>query len=315
MTASGRSAARLAVDEDVMPGSWSGEPALALAGVEVRYGRRLVLAGVDLAIPEGEIYALLGSNGSGKSSLVRTLLGLQPPQVGTLRVLGRDPWRERAALMEQVGFVAEESQAPPEMTARQLVAFCGSLRRQWEPAAIEARLQRFAVPLDRAFRKLSKGQKNQVELALALGHRPRLVVLDDPTLGLDPLARRAFFGELMGELADSGTTVLLTTHDLSAVEGIADRVGILGRGRLLVNEPLERLKARFRKLLLVPGGESAIGEPRMLARRDRPWGTEVVVGDWEEETMEALQEAQPLSLEEICAALHGAPTPEPEEGR
>ena len=141
-------------------------------------------------------------------------------------------------------------------------------------------------------------------------------MLDDPTLGLDPLARRAFFGELMAELAETGTTVLLTTHDLAAVEGIADRVGILGNGRLLVDESLESLKARFRKLLLVPGGEAAIGAPRMLVRRDRPWGTEVVVGDWEEEGMEGLQDAQPLSLEEIFAALHGAgTTPSTEEQR
>ena len=112
------------------------------------------------------------------------------------------------------------------------------------------RLERVGVPVDRPFGRLSKGQRKQVELALALGHSPALLVLDDPTLGLDPLSRKAFFGELVDELAGRGTSVLLTTHDLDAVEGIADAVAIVRGGRLLVAEPLEALKGRFRRLML-----------------------------------------------------------------
>jgi ABC-2 type transport system ATP-binding protein len=171
---------------------------------------------------------------------------------------------------------------------------------------VEGRLRRFGLALDRPFRRLSKGQKKQVELALALGHRPPLVVLDDPTLGLDPVARRAFFGELMAELAENGATVLLTTHDLTAVEGIADRVGILGDHRLLVDERLETLKGRFRRLLLAGRPEADLAALQPLRREPRPWGTEVVVTAWGEEHARDFGEAQPMSLEEIFTALQPA---------
>ena len=279
---------------------------LAARGLVVRYGRDLAVDGVDLELKAGEIYALLGRNGSGKSSLVRALLGLQPPTAGDVEVLGRDPRRERAALMHDVGYVPEEPQAPPEMSAQQLAAFCGRLHRRWDGAGLADRLRRLGIPLDRRFRRLSRGQKKQVELALALAHRPPLVVLDDPTLGLDPLARRGFFGELMAELADGGAAVLITTHDLAAVEGIADRLGILAAGRLLVDEPLETLRGRFRRLLLPAGRVEALGALRPLAQQARPWGVEVVVGGWSEDAATAA-EARPMSLEEIFAALHAAP--------
>ena len=208
----------------------------------IRYGRTRVLEGVSLAVPEGCVFALLGRNGSGKSSLLRVLLGQRPPAAGTVRLLGEDPWRSRARLMERVGVVPEEPDAPPEMTARQLSAFCARLHRTWDEALVRERLSRFDVPADRPFGRLSKGQKGAVMLALALGHRPRLLLLDDPTLGLDVVARDAVFREVIGELADRGTTVFVTTHDLRAIEGIADRVAILHEGRLALDGALEALK-------------------------------------------------------------------------
>jgi ABC-2 type transport system ATP-binding protein len=219
------------------------EAAVEIRGVTVRYGRHLVLDAVTLEVPRGEVYALLGRNGVGKSSLVRCLLGLQRPDAGSLRLFGRDAWRERQSLMERVGVVPEEPDAPPELGARELVVLCGRLNRRWDEAAVVARLERFAVPLRTPFRQLSKGQKGAVMLALALGHDPELVVLDDPTLGLDVVARRLVLGELIGELADRGTSLLVTTHDLAGIEGIADRVGILRGGRLALDGELAALKA------------------------------------------------------------------------
>jgi len=288
------------------PAASDAAPVLAARGLVVRYGRDVAVDGIDLTLCPGEVYALLGRNGSGKSSLVRALLGLQPPIAGEVELLGRDPRHHRAALMHEIGYVPEEPQAPPEMTARGLAAFCGSLRRRWDGAAFEGRLARLGIPLDRRFRRLSRGQKKQVELALALAHRPPLVVLDDPTLGLDPLARRGFFGELMAELADGGTTVLLTTHDLAAVEGIADRVGILAAGKLLLDEPLESLRGRFRRLLLPPGRVDAVAHLRPLRQQARPWGVEVIVDAWSDDAALAA-DARPMSLEEIFAVLHAAP--------
>lgn len=282
----------------------AGEPSVECRGVAVAYGRRRLLQPLDLRVPPGVVYALLGRNGEGKSSLVRVLLGLQRPSAGAARLLGRDPWRERTALMEEVGYVPEDSQAPPEMTARQLVAFCGRLRRRWDGGGALARLERFGVSADVPFRRLSKGQRKQVELALALAHGPRLLVLDDPSLGLDPVARRALFGELIDELARSATTVFLTTHDLDAVEGVADHVGVLAGGRLVVDEPLEALKGRFRRLRLGRDAEPGLGELEPLAREERPWGVEVVVGRWRETA--SASEARPMTLEEIFAVVQRA---------
>jgi ABC-2 type transport system ATP-binding protein len=218
-------------------------PLVETEALAIRYGRMSVLEGVSLVVPEGCVYALLGRNGSGKSSLLRVLLGERPASAGRVRLLGEDPWTRRAALMAEVGVVPEEPNAPPEMTAGQLSAFCARLHSRWDEALVRERVARFEVPAERPFGQLSKGQKGAVMLALALGHRPRLLLLDDPTLGLDVVARDAVFREVIGELADRGTTVFVTTHDLRAIEGIADHVAILHEGRLALDGALEALKA------------------------------------------------------------------------
>jgi ABC-2 type transport system ATP-binding protein len=223
--------------------------AVEVRGLTVRYGQRLVLDAVSLAVPRGSVYALLGRNGTGKSSLLRCLLGQQRANGGEARLFGQDAWRFRQSLMQRVGYVPEEPDAPPELTARELVRFCGKLNLRWNEPAVTARLERFGVPLRTPFRSLSKGQKGAVMLALALGHDPELLLLDDPTLGLDVVARRAVFGEVIGELADRSTTVLVTTHDLSGVEGVADRIGILHQSRVVLEGELEALKAEHRASL------------------------------------------------------------------
>src|SRR5262249_15318280 len=139
----------------------------------------------------------------------------------------------------------EEPDAPPELPPARLVALVARLHARWDLEGARERLRRFAVPLDTPFHRLSKGQKGATMLALALGHAPELLILDDPTLGLDVVARDAVCREVIGELADRGTTILVTTHDLAAIEGIADRVGILREGRLVVDETLEGVKERF----------------------------------------------------------------------
>ena len=210
----------------------------------VRYGRRTALDGVTLRVARGSVYALLGRNGAGKSSLIRCLLGQQRPEGGRALLFGLDAWSHRAGAMARAGVVPEEPDAPPGMSARRIAAFCARLYPRWDGRAVEERLRRFEVPTDLPFGRLSKGQKGLVSLALALGHSPELLVLDDPTLGLDVVARRALFEELVGELADRDTTVFITTHDLAGVEGIADRVGFLREGRLVLDEEMESLKER-----------------------------------------------------------------------
>jgi len=221
------------------PGS---EAVLTLEAASVGWGRAPLLAGLSLTVSRGCVYALLGRNGCGKTTLVRCLLGQKRSLGGRALLFGEDAWQARERVMARVGVVPEQPDAPPEMTPHEIAAFVSRLYPRWDRALVADRLARFEVPLTTPFAQLSKGQKGAVMLALALGHEPELLILDDPTLGLDVVARGAVFGELIGELADRGVTVFLTTHDIAAVEGIADRVGIVRDGRLAVDEPVEHLK-------------------------------------------------------------------------
>jgi len=228
---------------ETTPTAAAAGPAIETDALTVSYGRTRVVEGLTLAVPRGSVYALLGRNGAGKSSLLRVLLGQRPPAAGRARLLGEDPWTRRTSLMARVGVVPEEPDAPPEMTPTQLSAFCARLQPRWDAAAVAERLRRFEVPANRPIGSLSKGQKGAVMLALALAHSPELLLLDDPTLGLDVVARDAVFQEVIGDLADRGTTVFVSTHDLRAIEGIADHVAILHGGRLALAGALEALKA------------------------------------------------------------------------
>lgn len=285
---------------------------IACQAVSQRFGRIQALDAVDLTVEAGAVYALLGRNGAGKSTLVRGLLGHQKPLSGSLRLFGQDAWRHRARTMARVGVVPEEPDAPPGMTTMELEHFCAGFYATWDGPSVHASLRRADVPLNVPFGPLSRGQKAQVALALALGHHPELLILDDPTLGLDAVARRAFYGELVADLAERGTTVLLTTHDLAGIEGIATHIGILRQGRLLLDEPMETLKARFR--MLRSTGEDLLEAdllPLEPLRTDRqPWGTEALVSRFDASHMETLQrratstiETAPLSLEDLFVAL------------
>jgi ABC-2 type transport system ATP-binding protein len=250
---------------------WPAEAApIHLQQLAVAYGRTRVLEDVTIAVPSGCVFALLGRNGSGKSSLLRVLLGQRPAAAGSVRLLGADPWARRAQLMARVGVVPEEPDAPPEMTAGELSAFCARLQPRWNAALVRERLDRLGAPVDRPFGRLSKGQRGSVMLALALGHSPELLVLDDPTLGLDVVARDAVFREVIGDLADRGTTVFVTSHDLRAIEGLADRVAILHGGRVALSGSMEELKAQWSRPLeeiftAATGGTAAPASPPATA--------------------------------------------------
>lgn len=292
---------------------------LALDGVTVRYGRTPAVQRVSLSIREGSVYALLGRNGAGKTSLVRVLLGQRKPKEGRALLFGEEVWSRRARLMVRTGVVPETPDAPPDLCARRLFRFCSKLYPAYDLKGAMERLHRFGVSPDLPFGRLSKGQKGHVMLALALAHKPDLLVLDDPTLGLDAVARKVLFEELVADLADRGATVFLTSHDLSGVESIADRVGLLSCGRLVLDEPMEELKTHFRRLVFrrqgASGGQPSKALERMapVAGRRGPFGEEVVVSRFEEESFTAFAsspgivgaEAEALSLESIFCALVG----------
>jgi ABC-2 type transport system ATP-binding protein len=278
--------------------------AIHVDGVTVRYGRKSAVDAVTLNVARGSVYALLGRNGAGKSSLVRCVLGEQKPESGSVTLLGEDVWSHRASLMQRVGVVSEDADAPPTMRVDALARFSASLYPRWDRAAFDERLARFAIAPRARFGDLSKGQKKQVSVALALAHEPELLVLDDPTLGLDVVARKSLFEEVIAELADRGTTVFLTTHDLAGVETIADRVAMMVGGRIVLDEELESLKSRFRRVRFATQ-PIAVGNLATAAVRSWGNGTEMVVTNYDDAARVDAAEVSPMSLEEIFIAVAG----------
>lgn len=290
--------------------------------LEVRYGRTTVLDGVSFQVTPGQVCALLGRNGTGKSSLVRCLLGQQKPEVGAARIFGLDSWRHRVALMQRVGVVPETPDAPPGMSPRLLSRLGSQLYERWDAKGFEQRLKRFEVPSKVAFGRLSRGQKAQVMLAFALAAEPEMLILDDPTLGLDAVARRAVFEELVVELADRGITVLMCSHDLVGIESVASQLMVLGRGRILLDQELDLVKHRFRRIVFQrhegvgarrdDGTDLLMGlEPLVVKSRGR--SVEALVAGFDEETLGGLREqrdvthveVQSVALEDIIVALVG----------
>jgi ABC-type multidrug transport system ATPase subunit len=290
----------------------TGVSVIRVDSLTVRYGRNIAVDSASLDIPQGSVYALLGRNGAGKSSLVRCLVGQQKPQAGRVELFGEDVWTHRVKLMERVGIVPEESDAPPEMKVADVVSFCAALYSRWDGDAVRDRLKRFGLRPEMKFGTLSKGQKKQVMLAIALAVAPDLLVLDDPTLGLDVVARKSLFDEVISDLADRGTSVLITTHDLAGVEALADRVGILKDGRVVLDEQIETLKSRFRRIRFA-SAPVALANGNLLAAQVTQWGsgTEAVVSNFDDVAFERFRntanvaEVAPMSLEEIFIAVAG----------
>jgi ABC-2 type transport system ATP-binding protein len=288
--------------------------AIQLAGLTVRYGRKVAVDHVSLSVTRGAVYALVGRNGAGKSSLVRCLLGQQKPGDGKVTLFAEDVWSRRSELMQRVGVVAEDADAPPEMSVAAIARFCARLYRKWDQQSVEERLRMFGVPMNSRFGSLSKGQKKQVSLALALASTPELLVLDDPTLGLDVVARKSLFEELIGDLADRGTTVFITTHDLIGVETFADRVGMIENGKLVLDEEVDALKSRFRRIRFATHPvalDTTVMRPTVM----RAWGggAEAIVSNYDDIAFERMRsttnigaaEVQAMSLEEIFIAIAG----------
>jgi ABC-2 type transport system ATP-binding protein len=212
---------------------------ISVERLTVRYGRKEALSNLSLAVEPGQVFVLLGRNGAGKSSLFRALLGLRRPDAGSVRVLGLDPWHERRRLASRWGATPESPDAPADQTVLAIERSIAPLFPRWKSGDFRDRLKRFAIDPKQRFGELSRGQKAMAMLSFALAHEPELLLLDDPTLGLDLVARRFFYEELVTELADRGTTVLLATHDVDAASRVASHLGILRDGRLVAQGSVE----------------------------------------------------------------------------
>jgi ABC-2 type transport system ATP-binding protein len=212
---------------------------------------RCVLDGINLNVPQGGIYGLLGRNGTGKTTIIRILLGLDSPTRGRRSLLGVESSMLTPELKGRIGYVAEAHNLIQNYKVARLIKLCKDLSRRWNDAFFGQLIETFRLPMHRKVRQLSVGMRAQLNLSLAMAIDPELLILDDPTLGLDTVARRQFLELAVDLLGRDGRTILFSSHILSDVERIADRIGILAGGKLVVDCPLEELKKRVRKLRLI----------------------------------------------------------------
>ena len=208
-------------------------PVIDVRGLRCRYGDFEAVRGVDLEVAEGELFALLGTNGAGKTTTMETLEGLRPPSAGSVRVLGVDPHRERAAIRARTGIMLQESGFPNELTVLEMVRLW---RRDADAAAALERLD-LAHRRDVRIKQLSGGERRRLDLVLATLGRPELLFLDEPTTGLDPESRKRTW-DVVRDLLAEGTTVVLTTHYLEEAETLAHRLAILHEGQVAVSGAL-----------------------------------------------------------------------------
>jgi ABC-2 type transport system ATP-binding protein len=207
------------------------------------------LQGVDIEVPQGSVFALLGENGAGKTTLIRALTGFLKPTAGSCSVLGMDPVRQAVEIRRRVGYVSDSPAMYDWMKVGQIGWFAAAFYPDGFTDRFQETVEQYEVPLDRKIRHLSKGQRAKVALALALAHDPELLILDEPTSGVDPLVRREFLESMLDRVA-TGRTVLLSSHQISEVERVADHVAILHQGRLSINEPLSQLRESVSEVIV-----------------------------------------------------------------
>jgi ABC-2 type transport system ATP-binding protein len=227
----------------------SDTPVIQLQGVRKSFGKNEVLRGLDLTVPAGQTFAFLGRNGAGKTTTIRTLLGLLKADSGTVRVLGLDPQVDPLEVRRRVGYVAEDQTMFGWMRVGQLMSFIAPFYPTWDAAWAKQLSDRFELPLKTRMKHLSKGQGIRVALLLALAHRPELVILDDPTLGLDPIMRKEFLRDLVTHLHGEHVSVFFSSHLLYEIEPVADSVVILDRGRIVRQAATEDLREHVRRLI------------------------------------------------------------------
>ncbi|MUU72493.1 ABC transporter ATP-binding protein [Pseudarthrobacter sp. GA104] len=214
-----------------------------LVDLRKSFGKTTALDGVSFTIGEGEVFGYLGPNGAGKTTTIRVLMGMLRPTAGRAEILGRDSWRQSVEVRQLVGYVPGEPALYDRLTGRDHIAFCSHLRRHDASARATELAAGMDLDLDRPAKTLSRGNRQKLAVVLAMMSSPRLLVLDEPTSGMDPLVQQVFHSFLREHTA-AGGSVLLSSHVLGEVERVADRIGVVREGRLVAVERLQELAAR-----------------------------------------------------------------------
>ena len=287
--------------------------AIETEGLSKRFGRQLAVDGLDLSIPTGSVFGFLGRNGAGKTTTIKMLLVLISPTSGSVRVLGLNPKKDSKAIKLQVGYVAENQSMYGWMKVKEIIKFTAGFYKNWDFTVASSFCERFELNPSAKVKNLSKGQQMRLALTLALASRPRLLILDDPTMGLDPITRKEFLNDIVRAIQEEGRTVFFSTHILGELERVADSIAIIDRGRLKVASAIDSLKASVKTVRLTfentpPSGIEIDG---LLRTEGNGRDCLVKLTDFSEDKLALLKqrynpvglESRTLSLDEIFEAF------------
>jgi len=232
------------------PFSSSAPPIVEIHRVTRQFGNKTALDDISLTVARGGVFGLIGGNGAGKTTLIKHILGLLKPQQGTVGVFGLDPVKEPVGTLGRIGYLSEDRDLPDWMRVGELMRYTQAFFPNWDEKYAEELRAAFDLDANARVKNLSRGQRARAGLLVALAHRPELLVLDEPSSGLDPVVRRDILGAIIRTIADEGRTVLFSSHLLDEVERVADRVAIIHQGRILLTASMEEIKVQHRRLTL-----------------------------------------------------------------
>ncbi len=249
----------------------SDDTVIKLEHVFRRYGAKVALNDITFSIPRGGVLGLVGANGAGKTTLIRHVLGLLRAQEGQVQVFGLNPVTQQVEVLRRVGYLSEDRDLPPWITVGELLRYSRALYPNWDPVYAEQLREQFQLPASARVRTLSKGELAKAGLLVALAHRPELLVLDEPSSGLDPLVRRELLEAIVRAVGEEGRTVLFSSHLLDEVARVSDRVAMLNAGRLVLHGELDVIMESHRRVIIrlghsspppiLPGALSVCGGP------------------------------------------------------
>src|SRR4051794_33264586 len=225
-------------------------PVIEIRRLTRQFGTTKALDDISLAIPRGGVFGLIGGNGAGKTTLIKHVLGMLRAQSGTVRVFGLDPVENPVGTLGRIGYLSEDRDLPDWMNLRELMRYTQPFFPTWDEAYAEELRDMFDLDPQTKIRLLSRGQRARAGLLVALAHRPELLLLDEPSSGLDPVVRRDILGAIIRTIADEGRTVLFSSHLLDEVERVADQVTIIHRGRLILTAAMDEIKETHRRITL-----------------------------------------------------------------
>ncbi len=272
------------------------------------YGDRCVVDTVDLNVPSGCVYGLLGRNGAGKSTTIKMLTGMVQPSAGQVRLLGQSLRELTPSDKARIAYLAEGHPLYTGMTVQQLVRFVRAFYARWNEPLLDQVLDHFQLARSARIRRLSNGQRAQLSLAIAIAPDPELLILDDPTLGLDTVVRRDFLESLIHLIQREGRTILFSSHILSDVERVADRIGIMVDGVLRVDCPTDYFRESIRKLVLTFADHRPVVEPFQGLVSSRQVGNQLewVVVNYTEAHRKLAESLEPTSLDVVQLNLEDA---------